>query len=321
MRPMHVVWDQITRADWRGFAPENCALQQSWPYGEAVRRMGAQLRRAVVMEDGACIGIAQVLVRDFRLGTCALISRGPIWRSDVSTETKRAGLRMLRRSLPGSGVKLLLHTGAQDLSAGIPLISPAHLAVLDLSTNQDALRRGLHGKWRNRLVRAESSGLDLRNRAAAFASIADLIARDQAQQRRKGFRNLPPEFLHAWDARGGKMRLFEARHNGECLAAMLFVDHAPGVSYQIGWTSQAGRENSAHHLLLWSAICHFSRKGHRQLDLGLLDTNSAPGLARFKLGAGAKVLKLAPTRLIATGWGDVLARPYAAAITRTGTAL
>jgi hypothetical protein len=52
---------------------------------------------------------------------------------------------------------------------------------------------------------------------------------------------------------------------------------------------------------MWRAMTHFAGLGVRMLDLGLIDTERAAGLARFKLGAGARPLALGATSLNAPG--------------------
>ena len=54
----------------------------------------------------------------------------------------------------------------------------------------------------------------------------------------------------------------------------------------------AGSEGS---LLLWTAMTRLPRAGIAELDLGGLNTADAPGIARFKLGTGARVKALCGT--------------------------
>ena len=78
-----------------------------------------------------------------------------------------------------------------------------------------------------------------------------------------------------------------------------------------GHTTAAGRAVSAHTLLLWQAADWLASKGHDRLDLGLINTEDAPGLARFKLGAGACARPLGGTWIWWPPLGRTL-RPLAA---------
>ena len=176
----------------------------------------------------------------------------------------------------------------------------------------------MQGKWRNRLKRAEESGLEITHQTPRCEDLHWLLQKDTAQQRRKGFRALPHAFLQGWQAAGGGLSLFSAHHKGQRLAAMLFLEHTPGVSYHIGWTSLEGRKKGAHNLILWQAMQEL-RETCQRLDLGQIDTVNTPGLARFKLGAGAEPVEIGPTRLILPVPHRQSHQPIGT--TRTGTAL
>ncbi len=76
---------------------------------------------------------------------------------------------------------------------------------------------------------------------------------------------------------------------------MLFLRHGTTVSYHIGWTGREGRAASAHNLILDHAAKQFASEGATLMNLGLLDTETAPGLARFKLGSGARPVQTGGT--------------------------
>ena len=83
----------------------------------------------------------------------------------------------------------------------------------------------------------------------------------------------------------------------ERVAAMMFLIHGQAASYQVGWSSEKGRELNAHNLLLWRAMLELRARGVRRLDLGGVNTVRSAGLARFKIGTGGQVLQLAGTYL------------------------
>jgi lipid II:glycine glycyltransferase (peptidoglycan interpeptide bridge formation enzyme) len=77
--------------------------------------------------------------------------------------------------------------------------------------------------------------------------------------------------------------------NQRC-AGMMFLLHGSTATYHLGWTDDIGREHSAHNLLLWQACALLAERGVRLLDLGGANTVANPGLARFKLGSGGRVV-------------------------------
>jgi hypothetical protein len=128
-----------------------------------------------------------------------------------------------------------------------------------------------------------------------------LLETEAAQQRERRYRNWPPGLVNAWDTCGGEIRVFVARDGGEPLAAMLFLLHGRVATYHIGWAGPEGRRGAALPLCLWRAIEDLKRAGIERIDLGTLDTEAAPGLARFKIATGALVRPLGATCLVLPG--------------------
>ena len=78
---------------------------------------------------------------------------------------------------------------------------------------------------------------------------------------------------------------------------MMFLLHGSAATYQVGWSNDTGRRLNAHNLVLWQAMQALQQRGVRQLDLGGVNTQRSAGIARFKLGTGGRVLRLAGTYL------------------------
>lgn len=273
-------------------------LQQSRGYGAAVARLGANVEQAAFHEDGRCMGVGQALRRRPGL-TVTLFNRGPIWLDDTTAEQRARALDLLRRYQRG----VVLITPPDDTlqpalaaSRFRQVMTPSTLAILSL---QGDIRAQMHGKWRNRLKHAEREGLQVR-RSRETRVLDWLIRAERRQQHARGYRGLPASFTDAWARSQPKDSiLFLAGDQPQPIAAMLFLVHGTTATYHIGWTGEAGRAGSAHHLLLWRACLHFRQKGLHHLDLGTVDTENAPGLARFKLGAGATAVRTGGTWL---GW-------------------
>lgn len=287
---MKMVRDGLVREGWRAAA---MPLQQSWAYGEALSRLGATVVRVGLMTPSGARGLAQVTARRAGPLRLSLLSRGPVWDGGPAAGEEDTALGALGRAF-----RPLLATPERS-GPGLPLVTPRHRAHLDLAADPAVLRARLDGKWRNRLARAEGEGLCLRVGRPDPASVAWLLHRDAALQRARGYRALPARFTHAWLAFDPAAALLaEARIGGRRVAAMLFLLHAPWASYHVGWSGVAGRHANAHTLLLWQAMLSLREEGYAVLDLGDVDTETAPGLARFKIGAGARVAALGATVLL-----------------------
>jgi hypothetical protein len=253
-------------------------FQQSAVYAAAAGACGARVRWLDV-------GFGKALAVE--RGRLRLILRGPVWARDMPEDDRRRALRRLAR-WPGATVL----TPEEPLSGFglLPLITPLHQAVWDLSGN---LRVGMTAKWRNRLVAAERQVLVRRGNAG---TLDRLMAREEAQRQARGYRALPAGFTRALAP--GALRLWEWRQGGAMEAAMAFVVHGCTATYHLGWGSDAARAAGAHGVMLTRAAEALAAEGVRWLDLGSVDTEAAPGLARFKLGTGAALKRLGATCLV-----------------------
>lgn len=296
------------RPDWdRRLAAKPAALQQSWAYGAALERLGATALRRRLRVDGRTVGLVQLVARRItiggrRLASMALASRGPVWLEELDAPTRGALCRALRRAVRGSGLWLSVLTPERGDAeacavAGLRRVwTGASCATLRLDGPAETWRARMRSKWRNRLVAAEASGLRVEESRRPLERASWLFEREAEQRRVKGYRAPPPEFAALFQAAagGGSASLWTARsmRRGSPVAAMLFLRHGAAATYQIGWSSDEGRRRGAHNLLLWRAMNALAEQGAARLDLGGVDTVSAPGLARFKLGAGAEAVSL-----------------------------
>lgn len=253
-----------------GFEP----FQQGAAYAAAASACGARVRW---LEFGC--GRALAVER----GPLRLVSRGPVWEGEPGAAERRRAIRRMAR-WPGM---TLVTAGEEVAGFGlVPLVTPMHHALWDLSGD---LRAGLAGKWRNRLVRAEASA---KGRRAGRAALERLIAAEAVQRHARGYRALPAAFTLALDP--GALRIWDWPGG----AAMCFVVHGKSATYHLGWTSPEGRAAGVHGVILMRAAEALAAEGVRWLDLGTVDTEAAPGLARFKLGTGAALKRLGATMLV-----------------------
>ncbi|AZQ65864.1 GNAT family N-acetyltransferase [Silicimonas algicola] len=289
---MALTLHSVSRDRWHRLSAD-APFQQSWSYGAAAEALGADVLRLEVREGPNTIAIAQGIGRRIGVRT-TLFGRGPLWTGESDDGLRADVLRVLRRETRGIA---LVTPHANDAgavrSAGFfAAMTPATVAEWRLGPD---MRARIHGKWRNRLCAAEASGVTLL-RSRRGDDLRWLVGLDREQQRRKGFRALPPAFLAAWMARDPRsVRLTIAHFRGERVAAILVLSHGTRATYHIGWSGGEGRRLSAHNLLLWEAAQRLSDDGVSVLDLGLVDTETAPGLARFKLGTGAMPVRTGGT--------------------------
>jgi hypothetical protein len=153
-------------------------------------------------------------------------------------------------------------------------------------------------KWRNRLRHGLRQGVRVTCAPVPPTPRHWLFAAEALSARTLGYRPMSPAIIAAIAAaRPGTARLFVARKTGGPVAAMLFLRHGRCATYQIGWSTRAGRACSAGNLLLWRAMIELGAAGCDRIDLGLADPEQDPGLARFKRGSGALLRPLGGTWL------------------------
>lgn len=250
-------------ADTAAFEP----LPQSAVYAAAVAACGARVRWL----DGVLV-VERARVR--------LISR--------SVGLDRAGLRQLAR---WPGVTLATPEAEVAGFGLIPLVTPMHHAVWALGPD---LWAGMARNWRGHLRQAERSGLTMRR--GGTQTLDSLLRAEAAQRAERRYLALPEGFSRALphDA----LRLWEWRQGGVMQAAMCFVVHGGTASYHLSWGSDVARAAGVHGLMLVRAAEALRAEGVRWLDLGSVDSERAPGLARFKLGTGADLKRLGATCLV-----------------------
>lgn len=306
---LKVDWNDLDPSAWDQAHAAQCGpLQQDWAYGSSMRALGVPVLRAAVNHAGTPVALAQFLVRRWAgVLSVALCSRGPLWLKPLASEEKSEVYAELRRSLPLKGLRMVLQTPEaaleqrkdSGLSPWRRVMTGYSTVMLDLTKEPAALRAGLEAKWRNRLVTAEASDLVVQRVGSNPGQFRWLLDHDESQSEQRGIAGLPRPFYELYvpsrQQPGQTVLTLRADLGRERVAAMLFLLHGQAATYQIGWSSEEGRESNAHNLLLWRAMAELRQRGIRQLDLGGVNTARSAGIARFKLGTGGQVLRLAGT--------------------------
>ncbi|MEM8653477.1 MAG: GNAT family N-acetyltransferase [Pseudomonadota bacterium] len=254
-------------------------LQQHPSFGAALKTLGADVKRVDI--KGAAP--TQVIKR-FGIN---FAPRGPVWTTEDAAALRQSPLWMVNAERSSDIYR----------TAGFrQLMTPAHVAELNLR-NRNWLAQA-RGKWRNAWRKSQRFNLKLRD--AHFDAVRHgwLLTEDLKQQRRKKFRAMPHAIIHAYGAIDPRnVVVFSAKANNRDIAAMLFLRHGMVATYHLGWSSAEGRATNAHYALLEHAAECLATQGVTRLDLGLVDTENTPGLARFKIGSGAQVRPLGGTWL------------------------
>ncbi|NSY37020.1 GNAT family N-acetyltransferase, partial [Leisingera sp. ANG59] len=264
--------------------PQPRPLQQSPEFARALKACGQEpltLDGTMVLQRRLPGGLRLAMVN-----RADLSSPAPLMSALRTSGLHRAPLILS----PESPAPHLARLGA------VPLVSPAHAALWDLTGNPDQRRAALHQKWRNRLKHGEVQNLRLTRQNLPHDVRHWLFRADAKQQSARGYRSWPIGLTLAYARENrGQAKLFQAFEGKEPVAAILILTHGSTATYHIAHTTARGKQLSAHPLLLWEAANWLAAKGICRLDLGLINTEDAPGLARFKLGTGAHLHRLGGT--------------------------
>ena len=284
-------------------------LQQDWAYGSTMLVSGGTVIRAVIQADGQSLGLAQCVVRRFgNFGGVALCTRGPLWLSPLSGKDKAHAYRLLRQSLPVKGLRFMFDTPNEPISEDVGLspfkrvMTGYSTALLDLSPSMADLRAGLEKRFRHRVGGAEKSELTVHRVGTNVGQYRWLMDAEQLQRDNRGLQGMPLHFVDAYIASrkqpGHNVLTLRADIGRDRVAGMMFLLHGQAATYQIGWTSDAGRDAHAHNLLLYKGMEALKERGIRSLDMGGINTGRSAGIARFKISTGAKVVTFAGTYLV-----------------------
>lgn len=260
-----------------GFLP----LQQSGEYLAALQSLGM---------NASCVDLGLGQAVFLHRAGLRVISRGPVWADGLGEGAQRVALRRLARFGP------LIVTPERPLAGFglLPLVTAFHNAIWPLGP--DLLPR-MAGKWRNRLRASLAAGI--KPTAAPLKTLDTLIAAEEAQRRLRRYRSLPANLTRALPP--SYLRLWQWRQAGQMAAAMCFIRHGATATYHLGWANDAARAAGVHGVMLWQAAQALWAEGVHWRDLGTVDHDNSPGLARFKLGTGAHLHKQGATCLVLPG--------------------
>ena len=299
-------WKPCARAPWDVLYRQagKAALEQSWAYGEAVSRQhGETVERHLLSAGDEPLALLQSFRKSYWQVGVTRILRGPLWLIDPLRDPRAAPVcrsiatRYRDRRLDFLSWLPELPDDARSVALiealGLRRVVTGYTSIwLDLCQEPEALLAGLHGKWRGSLRKAEREGLTVECDEKERQRQASLLLYDSFR-RKKRFVGPEAEFIGAVAAADRDALLsLSARRAGALVAGVVLLRHGLSATYMASWTSAEGRDAQAHNLLLWRGIEVLRSSGTRWLDLGGLNTESRPGLARFKLGLGGEVFTL-----------------------------
>ena len=296
----------VAAADWPALAAQfrDLGFEQSLTYAQAAAgRIGGTARFVVMENAGQPVAAACVRTKALPgLGRgIAWIASGPLTLLQDGSGPDEATLtailvalrqqfavregHILRLRLPG----LAFHNADRiDLCAAEAGFHPTTRApfyrsvAINLRKDPAQLLADLNGKWRTDLRFAQKSGLAL-EQGNTPALRARFMAMFETVQTAKGFRpDVTPQFHFALSGPDYRLDVLIATKDGQDLAGIVIGTTGTSATYLFGATAEAGRSPRAGYFLTWAGLDLSRSRGLDWYDMGGIDPDANPDVARFK---------------------------------------
>ena len=312
MMKCQIKWRDFTQAEWaESFSRiAQSTITQSYIYAQAFSKLEKiNVRHGVIMINDKEAGIVQIFEASlfFKAIHAVIIDRAPLWFTghgsmieqklfyDVLNKEFPARFGRKRRLLPemeqsNAGQAMLIQCGWRLKEE----TTSYQTLWWDLSQPVEGAQKNLSKGWAGSLKKAQTSDIDIEwdDDLCSYSLFKEQYLKDK---KNKAYEGLSPQLLDnlaAFSTKDFPIIIGNAKRGHTVIASVLFLLHGRSATYQIGWTSEAGRKYCAHHLLLWQCRDILSRYGIDQLDLGGIHDHNE-GLSRFKKGTGAAPVTLA----------------------------
>jgi lipid II:glycine glycyltransferase (peptidoglycan interpeptide bridge formation enzyme) len=288
---------------------DDANIYQTWSYGEAICG-NKNISHLILKKDNEIVAVAQARIVKIPLinAGIAYIRWGPIWRlsgEEADVEIFCQAIRALRNEYVykrGYVLRLfpLLYSDdshdflsllRQEGYSGFIKEDPTSTILINLNLSLDDLRKGLKGKWRYHLTKAEKNDLEIID--GKDIKLFDLFLKiyDQMLLRKKYSpsvdinhykliqKKMPDNF---------KMKIFICMlRNEPCAGVICSVIGKTGL-FLFGATGNKGLKNRASYLLHWKAIEALKSEGLNWYDLNGINPTKNPGTYQFKSGICSK---------------------------------
>jgi len=305
--PCNINWNELNFSEWNRYfydIPQSTVLQ-SYDYAKAVCPIyGQKAKWGLIEIDGQKAGLCQVIEASLfnNLIHAITLDRGPLWfkgygsfshfEAFCHTFNSTYPVRLLRqrRFIPEVENSPRVDALLKSLNFKKVGIKNYETYWIDLKEEKEALRAALKKKWRNSLNKAEKSPLIIRwdRRGERLAEFLVFYKHDKAQKSYQGASLKVLKALSQVFGHSKNLWIGQAYLESEPCAGILILRHGSSATYQVGWTTDSGRQHNAHHLLLWQAICALKDEGVEFFDLGGVH-DEAEGIRKFKEGLGGKL--------------------------------
>lgn len=220
--------------------------------------------------------------------------RNQVWKftRDIRALARQEGSMFVKlEPMHDMMVELLIRNG-MPLKKTKEAIQPMRTVVVELTKTEDELMDGLHHKHRYNIGLAERKGVTVGESADVDAFWKMLQKTAEHDDFRTHDKRYYQKLLHSFGGGSAlRTRLFFAYHGGRPIAGTLMMEHGRTVHYLHGASDRDQRALMAPHLLHWTLIKRYKQAGYQAYDFWGIDSEKWPGVTRFKLGFGARMIE------------------------------
>lgn len=168
-------------------------------------------------------------------------------------------------------------------------VQPQRTAILDLQKSSDELLSAMHHKTRYNIKLAQQHGVVIKS-SRDVNIFWDLL---QKTTQRDQFSAHFKEYYSQLLALDGNLKtdLLLAYHDEKPIAGAIILTHGTSAYYLHGASDYEYRNLMAPYALHWHIIENLKIQGVQQYDFWGIDADRWPGVTRFKLGFGARVVE------------------------------
>ncbi len=305
-------WNEVDLTRWQNEFTKirRSTILQAYDYAKSVTPIYGQRPAWALLEiDGQPAGLMQISEASILWRTihAVILDRGPLWFDGYGSDDHicafietysnafPARLGRKRRMIPewmeNKRITQVMSDNRWTLNAG----SSYQTHWLDLTLDNEDLRRNLRKSWRQSLHKAEKSNLEISWDETGETLPLHLkhYALDKSQ---KGYDGPNVKIMYSLAKTAAKNKnilLGSASLDNKLVAGILVIRHGCSATYQIGWSSDKARSTCAHHRLLFEGVLKLKAMQVHDFDLGGMNETTAKSIKTFKTGMGGQTVTLA----------------------------
>lgn len=302
-------------------AQDSGSFLQSWSWGDFQASLGREVIRYGVFADddvddetkneGQTNLIASIQLLRTKIlhlpGYYSYAPYGPVVKDEVDSETANTAVNLLIDQAKSDLHKdwfIRIEPKNEIALDGKPSmhIQPGSTLITDISVSTEELLTSMHQKTRYNIKVAAKHEVVVSSGNKPSKHAIDLLVKTSHRQGYKSHTASYYETLLNYFSESSnedcKVRLYEATHNGQCIASAIMIDFGNTRTYLFGGSNNDARNLMAPYALHWKAINDAKEIGLTHYDWWGTETASgaAPGFVQFKLRWGGTQKFYAGTR-------------------------